>query len=424
MSSKNQPQQKTTGAGRGIHKLSEKKVATLRKTKGRYADGAGLYLQVMNPPHNASWLFRYERDGKERWMGLGPLHTFDLKEARERARAIRQQLHDGKDPVEAKREARAAEALEAAQTITFAEAAERYFEAHEKKWTNAKSRAQFLSTLKAYAYPIIGALPVAKIDTGLVLRVIEPIWVEKTATADRVRGRIETVLGWAAIRGYRAGDNPARWKGHLSEALPASAEVRQGKHHPALPYAGIAPFMAELKKQEGVAARALEFTILTAARSGEALGARWDEIDLEARRWTVPASRMKAGREHRVPLSDQVVALLKGLHREEGNPHLFVGAKKGASLSWAGMPKTLKRMGRTDITVHGFRSTFRDWAAEKTHHENHVIEMALAHAVGSAVEKAYKRGDLYAKRAALMEDWARYCAGETTGKVVPLRRAK
>jgi integrase len=357
-------------------------------------------------------------------MGLGPLHTFSLAEARERARKARQQLADGIDPLRAREAQRATQALEAARAMTFEQAVRAYFDGHERKWRNAKHRAQFLSTLKTYAFPRIGSLPVAAIDTGLVLKCIEPIWQDKTETASRLRGRIEAVLDWATVRGYRTGDNPARWKGHLAEVLPARGQIQKTNHHAALPYGELPDFMAQLAARGGVAARALEFTILTAARTGEVIGARWDEIDFKAKTWVVPAGRIKGGKEHRVPLCDRAHQLLKSLPREHGNSFVFIGPRRGSSLSNMAMLKTLQRMGRGDLTVHGFRSTFRDWATERTNYPNHVMEMALAHAIGDKVEASYRRGDLFAKRVRLMADWAKFCSQPSvSGGVIPLQKA-
>lgn len=392
---------------------------------GRYADGQGLYLQITSSAVK-SWILRYERAGRERWMGLGPLHTVSLKEARERARKARLQLLDGIDPIDAQRARRATAALEAAKAITFEEAATQYFDAHERQWRNGKHRAQFVSTLRTYAHPKIGKLPVADIDLGLVLKVIEPIWEAKTETASRVRGRIEAVLDWATVRGYRKGENPARWKGHLEHVLPARDRIAKQNHHAALPYADLPAFMTELRQREGVAAKALEFTILTAARTGETIGATWDEINFSDKTWTVPAGRIKGGREHRVPLSDWALKLLKSLPTEAGNKFVFIGPRSGG-LSNVAMAAVLSRMERTDITVHGFRSTFRDWAAERTNYPNHVVEMALAHVIGNKVEAAYRRDDLFTKRQQLMAEWAKYCSNANTerhsARVVPIRGA-
>jgi integrase len=315
--------------------------------------------------------------------------------------------------------------LEAARSKTFAEATRECFDAHERKWRNPKHRQQFLSTMETYVLPNIGRLPVADIDQGLVLKCIEPIWLVKTETADRVRGRIEKILDYAAVRGYRCGENPARWRGHLEHVLPPRSKVQKTKHHAALPYAELPAFLMTLDELQGVAAKALQYAILTAARTGEVIGAAWEEIDLTAAVWTVPAVRMKAGKEHRVPLNDRALEILRTLPREDGNKFVFIGAR-GQGLSNMAMIAVLKRLGRDDITVHGFRSTFRDWAAERTQHPNDVVEMALAHVIGNKVEAAYRRGDLFLKRSLLMAEWARYCgtqpiadAGQT---VVPMRR--
>jgi integrase len=403
-------------------KLTVKRVERLREP-GRYADGGNLYLQVTNES-NRSWVFRYERGGRERAMGLGPAHTLTLHEARERARKARQLLLDGIDPLAARGDERRMRAQAAQKRLTFREAAQAYNDAHERKWGNAKHRAQFLSTLKTYAFPVLANMPVSEIDTPAVLRALEPHWHTKTETLSRVRGRMEAVLDWATVRGYRSGDNPATWK-TIGKALPARSEIAKVEHHPALPYLDLPAFMAELRKREGVAARALEFLILTAARTGEVTGARWSEVDLGENTWTVPAGRMKGGREHRVPLSGAAGALLRALHTEDGNPHVFIGSQPGSGLSSAGMTQVLRRMGRTDVSVHGFRSSFRDWAAETTNFPREVAELALAHAVGDKTERAYQRGDLLKKRYALAEAWARYATSpptERSGKVVPMHR--
>jgi integrase len=402
--------------------LTVKQVARLVQP-GRYFDGNGLVLQIVSET-NRSWLFRYQRNGRERWLGLGPTHTIDLVEARERARKARQQLLDGIDPVEQKKAEKVTRQLAEAKALSFEQAATAYYNQHEKKWKNAKHRAQFLSTLKEYVFPTIGKLPVGSIDTPLVLKCLEPMWATKTETASRVRGRIESVLGWATVRQYRSGDNPARWKGHLSEVLPARSSIAKAEHHPALPYDRLPEFMAALKQREGAAARALEFTILTAARTGEVIGARWDEINLDDKIWTVPANRIKGGKEHRVPLSDAAVAILESIPTERGNEYVFIGPSKGRGLSNMAMASVLKRMNREEITVHGFRSSFRDWAAERTNYQNHIVEMALAHVVGNAVEAAYRRGDMLQKRQRLMSDWAQFCMSPPAGSsdnVTPLR---
>ena len=359
-------------------------------------------------------------------MGLGPLHTIDLQEARERARKARQLLLDGTDPLDARKAQRVAQALEAARTITFEKAAQAYFDTHERGWKNAKHRAQFLSTLKTYSFPKIGKLPVAEIDVGLVLKVIEPIWQDKTETANRVRGRIEAVLDWATVRGYRNGDNPARWKGYIENVLPSRSKIQKTHHHAALPYSEMSEFMEALARTRWDRRARLEFTILTAARTGETVGATWGEMDLKEKVWTVPAGRIKGGREHRVPLSGSALEILRGLPREKNNSFVFIGPRKGG-LSNMAMASVLSRMEREDMTVHGFRSTFRDWAAERTNYPNHVVEMALAHSIGNAVEASYRRGDLFAKRVRLMADWAKFATTKpavVSARVVPLGKAR
>jgi len=405
--------------------LTAKGVEKLR-TPGRHGDGHGLYLKITDSGVK-SWIFRYQRIGRERFMGLGPLHTVSLKQARERARRAREQLLDGIDPLDARQEARQAQALAAAKRLTFEEAAEKYYKQHEAKWKNPKHSFEFMSSLRRYAFPKIGNLGVGEIDTGLVLKCIEPIWKTKTETANRTRGRIEKVLDWCSVRGYREGDNPARWKGHLDNVLPARRQVQKTKHFAALPWAELSSFMEVLNRREGTAARALEFTILTASRTSEVIEATWDEIDLDGRVWTIPAERMKAEKEHRVPLTDECIRLLKALPSEAHNPYVFIGPQNGSKLSNMAMIALLKRMKRTDITVHGFRSTFRDWAAETTNYQNHIVEMALAHTIGNSVERAYRRGDLLEKRARLMHEWAKFAKTPTAiskaGEVVALRRA-
>jgi integrase len=315
-------------------------------------------------------------------MGLGPVHAFSLVEARNRARRARQLLADGIDPLEARRAERAAAALAAAKTATFKTCAAGYYDAVSDRWKNAKHRSQFLSTMETYVYPVIGSLAVADIDVGLVLKVLQPIWKSKLETASRIRGRIEAVLNWATVRGYRTGDNPARWKGFLSTQLSARTEK---KHFSALPYTELPAFMAALRNKEGIPTRALEFVILTAARTGAAVGARWDEIDFNTKTWTVPAARAGtkiSGREaRRVPLSDAAIVLLQSLPRDRDNPHIFPGLKPGSGLHVDSMLKVLARLGRRDITVHGFRSVFKTWVSETTNYPNHVSEAALWHSV-------------------------------------------
>jgi integrase len=370
-------------------------------------------------------MLRFERAGRERWHGLGSVSVWSLREARERARAARQLLADGIDPIDAKKAAKAAAALKAARALTFEEAAKQYYTQHERKWRNAKHSGQFLSTLRTYAFPKIGRLSIADIDTGQVLRCIEPIWHEKTETASQVRGRIEKVLDWATVRGFRTGDNPARWRGHLSELLPAPEKIQKPKHHASLPWAKLPAFMAGLQERAGSAARALEFAILTAARTGEVIGAQWEEIDLTAGVWSIPAGRMKAGKAHRVPLSPAALSILGALPREAENDFVFIGGQRGGGLSNMAMATLLKRMNCHDITVHGFRSSFMDWAHERTSYPKHVIDMALAHAIGDKVEAAYRRGDLFDKRRRLMEEWAHFVmTPQPEAKVIDIREAR
>jgi integrase len=383
-------------------RLSAKQVEKLREP-GRHADGGGLYLQITDTGVK-SWVLRYERNGHERMHGLGPLRDFSLKEARERARRARQLLADGVDPIAAKR------AQRTVPTLTFRQAVEAYNRLHEARWSGR--RPQFLSSLRQHAYPKLADLPLPAIDTPAVLRVLEPIWTTKTETASRVRARIEAVLDWSMVSGHRPkGDNPARWRGHLAMILPAPAAIAKVQHHPALPWGEIGAFMRELRSREGVAARALEFAILTAARTNEVIGAEWAEIDFAAATWTIPAARMKMAKAHRVPLTEPAIELLRGLYTETGSDLVFIGQQTGRGLGDRALAEQLAKMGRTDITVHGFRSTFRDWASETTHYPNHVVEMALAHAISNAVEAAYRRGDLLEKRRQLMAEWATFCAG-------------
>jgi integrase len=387
---------------------------------GRYGDGNGLYLLVRSAEAR-SWLFRYTLRGqKMREMGLGRAGVahgeISLAEARVIAGDLIKQVRAGIDPL-AKREAdvqaAAAEAQNAkVRAITFKAVAEKYMDAHEAGLRNPKHRKQWRSTMATYTYPVLGDIPVADVDTGHVLAVLEPIWRAKPETAARVRGRMEAVLDYARTLGWRSAENVARWKGHLAIALPARAKIAPVEHHAALPWAEVGDFMVRLRGRAGVGALALQFTILTAARSGETLGARWGEIDLDAEVWIIPAVRMKAGKEHRVPLTKaalQVLAAAQTLRTKPGDgEYIFPGAAEGRPLSDMSMTAVLRRMERPDLTVHGFRSTFRDWAAERTAYASEVAEMALAHVVADKVEAAYRRGDLFEKRRRLMNDWATF----------------
>jgi integrase len=400
-----------------------------------HCDGGGLYLQVttgVDGEPRRSWLYRYatgevatSRSGKprriEREMGFGAYPRVSLADAREKAKDAQKLRERGVDPIEAKRDQRAAAAVAVAKAMTFDECADRYIAAHRAGWRNAKHADQWQATLTTYATPVFGKLPVAAIDTGLIMRALEPIWTTKPETASRVRGRIESVLAWATVRGFRQGPNPAQWKNHLDHLLPARGKVRKVEHHAALPYGETSKFMTELRAQAGTAARALEFTILTAARTGEALGTCWEEIDLAAKVWTVPAERMKGGRQHRVPLSEAAVALIEKMAATREGEFVFPGARAARPLSNMALLMTLRRMGLGDLTAHGFRSTFRDWAAETTAYPGDVVEMALAHVVGSKVEAAYRRGDLFDKRRKLMEAWGKFC---TNGRGVAHDHAK
>lgn len=377
------------------------------KEPGKYPDGAGLYLQVA-AGGSKSWIFRYRVGPREREMGLGSLLTVSLAEAREAALQARKLRHKGIDPIEARQSADLERRAEAARAMTFDEAVTAYLKTRTGVHENAKHAAQWLSTLKTYASPHLGKVPVNRVDTPMIISALEKIWTTKTETASRVRGRIERVLDWATVSGLRQGENPARWKGHLDMLLPAKSKVAKVEHHTALPFAEVSAFMETLRAQAGHAARALEFTILTAARTSEVIEATWKEVDLEAAVWTVPADRMKAKKEHRVPLCAKAVALLRSISAGGADTPLFEGQRAGRPLSNMAMLKMLERMGRKDLTVHGFRSTFRDWAAESTAYPNEVVEMALAHTVANKVEAAYRRGDLFEKRRALMEDWGQH----------------
>ncbi|MBG6222817.1 integrase arm-type DNA-binding domain-containing protein [Janthinobacterium sp. CAN_S1] len=378
------------------------------KMPGYFGDGAGLYLQV-SKTGTKSWIFRYTRERKKREMGLGAVHTVTLAEARGKARDCRALLLDGKDPLETRAADKLSDALDKARAITFSQCAAAYIAAHRGSWKNFKHAEQWENTLATYADPFIGELPVAAVDTGMVVKVLSPIWQEKTETATRLRGRIESILDWATVSKYRVGENPARWRGHLDNLLADPGKLGRVKHHAALPWQDIGEFMEELRQREGVSARAVEFVILTAARSGEVRGAVWEEIDLDYALWTIPAIRMKAGREHRIPLSAEAITLLKQLPRVD--KHIFPGSRKATPLSDMSLTAVLRRMGRNEITVHGFRSTFRDWCSESVANSfpREVCEHALAHSLPDKVEAAYRRGDLLEKRILLMQVWANYC---------------
>jgi integrase len=389
---------------RQIHKLTARTVATL-KDSGRHGDGGSLYLSI-SANGGRRWVFLYRRGGRLREMGLGSARAVSLAEARAAAAEARKVLAAGLDPLQRRKPGEA--------PLTFAACAEKFIAANKAGWKNAKHSAQWAKTLETYAYPAIGELPVPDVEVRHVMIILEPLWSTKTETASRVRGRIEAVIDWARARGYRDSDNPARWRGHLDKLLPKRSKVQRVKHHPALPYAEIGAFMRDLRQRRGMAALALEFLILTAARTGEVLGASPDEIDRPTKTWTISGSRMKAGVEHRVPLSRQALDVLDRAAKlrasmDRGEQLLFPNELNGHDLSSNAMLALLERMKRHDITAHGFRSTFRDWAAETTNFPNEVCEAALAHRIEDKAEASYRRGDLLEKRARLMREWACFC---------------
>ena len=384
-------------------------IDVIRKPPGTYLDGGGLYLQV-SQNLSRSWIFRFKSlvRGKERYMGLGPIHTISLAQARELANQARGLVASGIDPIDERKVSRQTEKQKA--SMTFENAVEGFIAANRHGWTNSKSEGQWRSSLKMYAYPIIGKLPVKTITEEDVLKILEPIWHDKNETASRVRGRIERILDRETALKHRSGENPALGK-----------QSHQINHFRAIPYTAIASFMRELKEAEGLGATALQFTILTVVRTSEALNARMDEFDLENCVWTIPAERMKARKEHRVPLSQPAIDIVRSFQQHQISDYLFPSPKGNKPLSNNVMLATIKRMGRKgEFTVHGMRSAFRDWAAEQTDGSREVAEAALAHTIPDAVERAYRRGDLFEKRSALMDDWANYCTNEEAGrKVIP-----
>jgi integrase len=417
-----------------LNRLSQTFVAK-HKTTGLYGDGNGLYLQITASKEGdyvtKSWIFRYavgSREKKrERKMGLGAYPLVSLAMAREMAIECSLKRLRGVDPLEEREADKRKKATTEAKTITFEKAATKYIASHEAGWRNDKHRQQWTNTLKTYAYPVFGKLDLRDIDIGLVMQVVEPIWTSVPETAGRVRGRVERILEWGKVNGYREGENPARWSGHLDHLLPKRANVRKVEHHPALPYDQMGVFMAELREQEGTAARALEFTILTAARSGESRGMRWQgELDPAGDVWKVPAERMKRKREHRVPLTAAAIAVIESMRKQRHSDWVFPGDRSGERLSDMSLTEVIRRMNEArekaglprwvdpeqnnrDVVPHGFRSTFRDWVDEATNFPDWLAEAALAHAKGDKVEAAYKRGDALAKRRELMEAWATYC---------------
>jgi integrase len=402
---------------RARERITARAIPGLLRKPGMHIDGQSLYLNI-SEHGSASWIFRYTVNGHRRNMGLGAYPEISLMEARGRAAIQRRLLHDGQDPLEQKRAVAIAAAIEAAKMVTFEQCADQYLRSMAPGWR--RSEGQWRQTLRDYVYPTIGSLPVASIDTGLVIKTLEPIWQAMTETANRVRRRIEAILSFATASGYRQGENPARWKDHLEYRLQKPSKLAKPEHFAAMPYGEIGAFIVELRARDTVAARALEFVILTAARAGEALGATWEETDLANRVWTVPANRIKAGREHRVPLSDAAVAVLQSVNGDNGTGLIFRGPYAGGKIADARLRDLLRDLGRSE-TVHGFRSTFSQWAADCTNYSYETREMALAHNVGSQVERSYQRSDLFDRRRRLMDEWARFCAMPTsTGAVVPI----
>jgi integrase len=408
---------------RTLHQLSALSIERA-KTPGYMSDGGGLYLQV-TANRARSWIFRFMVAGRRREMGLGPFPAIGLAAARKLAADARALTKAGHDPIAARDAVRARQRLEEARGVTWDAAVDQFLDDHEGTWRNAKHRQQWRNTLATYAGPTLGGLSVAAIDTPEVVKVLSPIWKQKPETASRVRGRIERLLDWSKVRGYRTGENPARWRGHLDKVFPARGKVRKVQHHAAVPIDNLPAVYAQLCKATGIAALALRFTILTATRPSETTGGRWPELDLRAALWTIPGERMKAGREHRVTLSREALAILRDLAELRTNDWIFPGHRAGRPLSLTALSKTLRAAGGGKATVHGTaRSTFRDWAAERTTFPRKVSEMALAHAIGDKVEAAYRRGELLKKRAALMEQWARFLLTPPAANVVPIGRRR
>ena len=416
--------------------MSTKKLTTrtveAKKVAGYYSDGDRLYLKV-TPTLTKSWVFIYRLGKKRTELGLGAIADVSLVEARDGtfdndgkllkdgAAQLNKLLKVGINPFTERQRLELERNAAIAKSMTFQQCAEAYISAHQAEWKNKKHIQQWHNTLAQYAYPVFGGLDVKAVDTGLITKCLDPIWLTKNETAGRVRGRIESVLNWATARKYREGENPARWRGHLDKLLAKPSKIQKTEHHKALPYQEINSFISSLRLQECIAAKCLEFTILTAARTGESIGATWDEIDISAKLWTIPADRMKAEREHKVPLNKQTLSILKDMSEVRNNEYVFPSNKAG--LSNMAMLKLLKRMGKSDITVHGFRSTFRDWAAESTNHTSEVVEMALAHTIKNQTEAAYRRGDLLEKRNRLMADWDHHCnTQKSTGDVIAFKK--
>lgn len=401
---------------RQTSKLSALKIQSLKKP-GLYSDGAGLYLRV-SESQTKSWIFRYKLNKRQREMGLGSYPLRSLSEAREKATEARRLLLDKIDPIDARISEKQKLARDISKSMSFDECAKAYIEQHKASWTNAKHAAQWESTLSKRVSPVIGKLAVRDVDTSLVLKVLEPIWSEIPESAGRIRNRIETILDWATVREFRQGDNPARWKGHLDKLLPKTSKIKPVRHFAALPFKDMPDFINSLRKEAGLAPKALELLILTAVRSGEIRGARWEEVDFKERVWTIPAARMKAKREHRVPLSVPALRILEELRSDSTQSGLiFEGRATGSTLSDMTLTAVMRRMD-LNFTVHGFRSSFRDWAGERTAFPREIAEQALAHVTKDKVEAAYRRGDYFEKRAKLMDAWAEYVQSPASTNVV------
>ena len=398
----------------GINRLSARAVETA-KSSGLIADGGGLYLQVSKSGAK-SWLYKFMLNGRSREMGLGSLKAVSLADAREKAALCRSSLAGGIDPIEARQADRSRNIAADQKTITFEDAADAYIAAHESGWKNAKHASQWHNTLRADAYSIAGKLSVSDIDTAVVMQILRPIWTLKPETAGRLRGRIERILDWATVSGYRQGQNPAQWRGHLDNLLPPKSRIHSVRHHPAMPYQEIGDFILQLRERDGVAAQALEFIIYTAARTSEVRGASWDEFDLDLGIWTIPGPRTKVGKEHRVPLAERPLEIVRELKSNATGDFVFPGGKPGKGLSDMALLSVLRRL-EIKLTVHGFRSSFRDWAAEQTQVPREVAEQALAHTLGNKVEAAYLRSDFFEKRRDLMNLWAAHL-GSPTGEVL------
>jgi integrase len=400
--------------GHGIHKLTATDLK--RRQPGLYGDGGGLWLQVTGDVWR-SWIFRFTINGRRREMGLGPITDVSLSEARTEALRCRKLVRDGVDPIEQRKADRAARVASTARSMTFDECVGAYLAAHRDAWRNEKHAKTWDKPIRQYISPGLGKLPVAQIDTPVLMRALQPMWEKVPTTASRARERIEGILDWATVSGYRVGANPAAWRGHLEHLLPSARKVAPIVHHPAMPYQDVPAFITKLRAVDGIPARVLEFLVLTATRSGEPRGATWDELDLEAAIWVIPGRRMKTGREHRVPLSRRALAIVKQMAADSKAPSgLIFGGRGGGKVADTALRYVLKSIGHDDITVHGFRSSFRDWCGEQTNYPREVAESALAHRVGNEIELAYRRGDALEKRRKLMNAWAAFCAGQVPDK--------